>query len=51
MNVASNAGGVIILNDCHFAGFDAWEDVASTIVFVDNVNAAATSGLMVAATT
>lgn len=51
MNVNSSPGGVIFLMGSFAAGFDAWEDVASTRVYVQDDTVAATSGLMVAATT
>ena len=51
MNVHASVGGVFIMQGSHFTGFDAWEDVASTRVYVENAQAAATTGLMVAATT
>lgn len=51
MNVNTSPGGVIILMGSHFAGFDAWEDVASTRVYVENALGAGTTGLMLAATT
>ncbi len=51
MNIHASAGGVFIMQGSHFVGFDAWEDVASTRVYVENALGAGTTGLMLAATT
>lgn len=50
LSVHAAVGGTILLNDTHQWGAAKWESTASTNVIVNNVNAAATSGLQVANT-
>lgn len=50
LSVHAAAGGALILNESHQWGAAKWETTASTNVILNNVNAAATSGLQVANT-